>query len=67
MAAKKTLTDRHPGLVIEVHGEAVEADCIALLKSYGYSPVIVDRSFDILSEARGLSHNRWLVCAGRSI
>jgi hypothetical protein len=62
--AKRTLTARRPGLVVEVHGEALEAECIELLADYGYSPVVVDRSRRVFNEARGLTHNRWLVCAG---
>jgi len=62
--ASKTLMHRHPALVVEVHGKTVEADCVSLLKSFGYSSVTVDRSFKLLSEARGFGHNRWLVCVG---
>jgi hypothetical protein len=58
--ASKTLS-RKPLMIIETHGENVERDCIETLAEFGYRIDIVDRS-KFLSEARGLAHNRWLVC-----
>jgi hypothetical protein len=51
-----------PALIIEVHGEEVEADCLDILLRYGYSPQIVNPRRHLFSERRGMGHNRWLVC-----
>ncbi len=58
--AKQILEQRRPGLLIEVHGKSVEAECIKILDSYGYALTVVDpRSW--LPESRPIPHNRWLV------
>lgn len=60
------LLARHPGIVLEVHGERTEGDCIELLDAAGYAaPIVVDpRRW--LPEHRPLPHNRWLILHGSS-
>jgi hypothetical protein len=60
--ARRLLLSRHPSLVIETHGNTVEAECLKNLKDCGYTPLVVNRTDSIFSEARSLKHNRWLVC-----
>jgi hypothetical protein len=59
-AASKTLS-RKPFMIIETHGEAVERECVSILEQANYKITVINRS-KFLSEARGMSHNRWLAC-----
>jgi hypothetical protein len=63
--AHKTLSENRPALIVETHGAAVEAECVSILRSHGYTPEIIERH-GLLSEARSLMHNRWLVCASNA-
>jgi hypothetical protein len=58
------LTSRRPGLLLEVHGEQVERECLGLLASAGYSRPQVIEPRRWLPEHRPLPHNRWLVLDG---
>lgn len=58
------LSERMPHMIIEVHGKDIENECIASLRSLGYSPRIVDQR-KFFREYRPLGHNRWLICEGR--
>lgn len=62
--AKVILSRRKPSLIVEVHGEDVEKQCIEILKSHGYAPQIVNQR-SRWKEHRPLGHNRWLICQGR--
>ena len=61
--ASRLIETKRPALVIETHGQSIEAECVDLLQRYGYKPMVVDRRKATLSEARSLVHNRWLVCS----
>jgi hypothetical protein len=66
--AAKILSERMPSLVIEIHGEAVEKRCQAILAGHGYTVLTVDqRPAMILKETRGAGPNRWLVAKGRPV
>lgn len=60
--ARSTLS-RHPHLIIETHGEAVERECVELLAAYGYKPRVVTQRRR-MREHRS-PDNRWLVAEGR--
>jgi len=62
--ATELLSTRKPALVIEVHGEAIEERCLALLREHGYAPALVDQRRRLGKERRGLIHNRWITAAG---
>lgn len=56
----------HPGhtrWIIETHSPALEQDCIAWLRRYGYTPKVVPNGWwrPLIGEHRPLAHNRWLV------
>jgi len=53
---------RGPALIIEVHSEDLERDCLDTLHHKGYRAVIVNPERHLFSERRGYFHNRWLVC-----
>lgn len=60
--AERTLRQRPPNLLIEVHSAALEEQCVAILDRHGYRPTVVDpRRW--LPDHRPISHNRWLVAA----
>lgn len=61
--ARRILAERHPSLIIEVHGAEVESECLALLRAQGYDPHTVSQRHR-LREHRPMAHNRWLVCEG---
>lgn len=64
--ATKVLSEHKPHLIIEVHGFEVEKQCLAILGSHGYTPVVVNpRKW--FEEYRPIENNRWLVCEGRPI
>lgn len=58
--ATHLLRDGKPSWIIEVHGVAVEDECLSLLRDAGYDPRIVDPS-PFFPEERPLAHNRWIV------
>ncbi len=60
------LSRRKPAIIIETHGADQEARCIAILRTHGYDPRIVEESgWHRVLEQRSEAVNRWLVCAGR--
>jgi hypothetical protein len=61
--AKFILSERKPSLIIEVHAKDKEKNCLEILRSHKYSPLIVDQR-RWLKDHRPLAHNRWLVCRG---
>ena len=64
--ATHVLEARRPALMIEVHGQEIEWECLAILRSVGYAPpTVVDRR-RWLPEHRPIEHNRWLLCPARS-
>ena len=61
--ARDLLRERRPGLIVEVHSEALERRCGALLVEHGYRPTIVSQR-RVLPDHRPIPHNRWLVAEG---
>jgi hypothetical protein len=58
--ASETLAQRHPGMIIEVHGADKEERCLAILHRYGYRTSMVAQSW-FLKESERFGHNRWLI------
>jgi hypothetical protein len=63
--ASETLAQRHPAMIIEVHGADKEERCLAILKRYGYRILTVDQSWFLKESERGDVHNRWLIAFPR--
>lgn len=63
--AKRTLTERKPHLLVEVHSLHLENDCLTLLRALGYSPLVVDQR-RFFREHRPIEHNRWIVAVGQT-
>jgi hypothetical protein len=61
--AQRMLHEARPHLLIETHSRSVESECLALLRSAGYIPTIIERR-RWLPEDRGNDHNRWLAARG---
>jgi hypothetical protein len=61
--AGRVLTERRPGLVVEVHSAEVEQECLEILRWHGYQPKVVDQR-RFLADWRPTGHNRWLAAAG---
>jgi hypothetical protein len=62
--AARVLAERRPAILLEVHGQDLEWQCLELLRAAGYEPpTVVDRR-RWLPDRRPLPHNRWLVLAG---
>jgi hypothetical protein len=64
--AGHVLASRRPNIVLEVHGEQCEWDCLELLRGAGYAPPTVVDPRRWLPEHRPLAHNRWLIFRGAS-
>lgn len=62
--ARGLLMARKPHLVIETHSSSLERECVGIVQSYGYDPVVINQA-RLLPDFRPLKHNRWLVCDGR--
>ena len=62
--AERLLSERHPALVIEVHGVDTERQCLELLADKGYCPLVVDQR-RWFADHRPIDHNRWLVAERR--
>ena len=60
--AEQVLRTVKPRMIIEVHGEEIEARCLARLKQVDYQVTIVNPRSGWIRESRGVEHNRWLVC-----
>jgi len=63
--ASRTLSEHKPGLLIEVHSLALEAECLEILRGHGYAPDVVNQR-RVLPDYRPLAHNRWIIASGRS-
>ena len=60
LGSRRILEERHPNLLVETHAAELEADCLDLVRSLGYSTTIVEaRRF--LPDYRPVEHNRWFV------
>src|ERR1700752_73320 len=57
--SSETLANHHPALIIEVHGADKEANCIALLHSFGYDIQVINPGWFLKDPFRG-GYNRWL-------
>ncbi len=62
--ATRLLSERRPHLIVETHSQSLEHDCVALLRSHGYSPAVVHPRARLAEVRPG--HNRWLVAEGMS-
>jgi len=62
--ASRTLDERRPNLLVEVHSLALEHECLEILLSHGYEPSLVDQRRH-LRDHRPTAHNRWIVAAGK--
>jgi hypothetical protein len=60
--ATRLLAERRPHLIVETHTQALERECLALLRQNGYAPAVVHPRAR-LAEVRA-GHNRWLVAEG---
>ncbi|HEY8202565.1 MAG TPA: FkbM family methyltransferase [Actinomycetota bacterium] len=61
--AGRILAERRPGLLVEVHGAAVEEACLKILRSHGYRVEVVNQR-RLLADWRPTAHNRWLAAFG---
>ena len=61
--AGRILTERRPGLIVEVHSPEVEQECLEILRWHGYQPRVVDQR-RFLADWRPTHHNRWLAAVG---
>ncbi len=57
------LERRHPGLLVEVHSEQLEEQCLEILSDHGYSPR-VDSPRRWVRYHRTIEHDRCLVAVG---
>jgi len=64
MSSKETLQKGQVDVLVEVHSEALEAQCSQLLRGWGYSVEIIRNAWwrMLVPERRPISHNRWIFC-----
>ncbi len=62
-SANSLLDESDVTLLIEVHSKELEAGCIGILSSHGYTCRIIDNSRwrALIPERRLVSHNRWIL------
>jgi hypothetical protein len=58
--AAETLAKHRPNIIIEVHGEDKENNCLTILRRAAYNLVIVDQG-TLIKEPSRRGHNRWIV------
>ncbi len=63
LGGERLLSGRKPGLLIEVHSESLERECLKTLIAHGYQPQIVDQR-RFMRDYRPTAHNRWIVAVG---
>jgi hypothetical protein len=63
MGGQRVIEEGAPRLILEVHSQALEEQCLAFLTERGYRYTILDQS-SWLPEHRPIQHNRW-VCADK--
>ena len=63
--AQRILAERRPHVFIETHSQALEEQCIEMLRASRYVPTVVDQR-RWLPENRRTEHNRWLAAPGAS-
>lgn len=62
VGSRRILEERRPDLLVETHSAELEAECLDLVRSFGYRTTIVDaRRF--LPDYRPTEHNRWFVAS----
>jgi precorrin-6B methylase 2 len=61
-SARRLLTAGHPDVLVEVHSQKLENDCIGRLENLGYAVKIIDNAWWrlIVPERRPIAHNRWI-------
>jgi hypothetical protein len=62
--AAQILAERRPAILLEVHAQDLEWQCLDVLRAAGYGPPIVVDRRRWLPDLRPLPHNRWLVLPG---
>ena len=60
--AEHVLRKHRPCLIIEVHSQQLETDCLELLRRLGYTATVVANRAVMAEHAFRMGHNRWL-CA----
>jgi hypothetical protein len=63
--AERVLAHRRPAILLEVHGKAIEWECLSILRDAGYDPPSVVERRRWLPERGPLEHNRWLIFPNR--
>ena len=55
--------------LIETHSEALEAECLGILRGYGYDPRVITPAWwrAAVPEARPIPHNQWIVAPAPAI
>ena len=62
LASASVVLSHRPGLIVEVHSVALEAECRDILKELGYAVATINpRRW--LPDHRPIAHNRWLVAS----
>jgi hypothetical protein len=62
LGSGRILRERRPNLLVETHSAQLEADCLELVRSFGYDASVVQaRRF--LPDYRPVEHNRWFVAS----
>jgi hypothetical protein len=61
-SAINLLTVGSPDVLVEVHSEQLEKECIARLRSFDYAVEIIDNAWwrIFVPEHRPIPHNRWI-------
>jgi precorrin-6B methylase 2 len=61
-SAKGLLKTGTPDVLVEVHSEQLEADCIGRLRGFGYAVNVIDNAWwrVLVPENRPIPHNRWI-------
>ena len=62
--ATALLEQQRPNMVIEVHGRDVEAHCIRILESHGYTLLAVSPQAWLPEHRPNYDYNGWLICEG---
>ena len=63
-SATRVLMIGQPDVLVEVHSEQLETDCISLMREFGYHVEIIENAWWRIAvpEERPIPHNRWIWC-----